>query len=67
MLLSSVSGYQAIHGVRPGARADLTLYRAREWPEVLRLQEPPVAVWFRGREVARSTVTRTLLRDRSAL
>ncbi len=50
------------YGVRPGARADLTLYRARAWPEVLRLQEPPVAVWFRGREVARSSVSRTLLR-----
>jgi cytosine deaminase len=50
------------YGVAPGARADLTLYRADTWPEVLRLQEPPVAVWFRGRLVARSQVQRELLR-----
>lgn len=53
-------------GVAPGARADLQLYAAATWPEVLRLQDPPRAVWFRGRRVARSTMTRELLRDRHA-
>jgi cytosine deaminase len=52
----------AAYGVRPGARADLQLYAASSWPEVLRLQDPPRHVWFRGREVARTTVTRDLLR-----
>ena len=52
----------AEYGVAPGARADLTLYRAASWPEVLRLQEPPVAVWFQGRQVARTELTRQLLR-----
>jgi len=52
----------AEYGVAPGARADLTLYRAGSWPEVLRLQEPPVAVWFQGRQVARTELTRQLLR-----
>ncbi len=50
------------YGVAPGGRADLQLYAARSWPEVLRLQEPPRQVWFRGRPVARTTVTRELLR-----
>ena len=50
------------YGVAPGGRADLQLYAARSWPEVLRLQEPPRHVWFRGRRVARTTVTRELLR-----
>jgi cytosine deaminase len=50
------------YGVTPGARADLQLYAASTWPEVLRLQDPPRHVWFRGREVARTTVTRELFR-----
>lgn len=50
------------YGVVPGALADLQLYAAPTWPEVLRLQDPPRAVWFRGREVARTQVTRELLR-----
>jgi cytosine deaminase len=50
------------YGVAPGARADLQLYAATTWPEVLRLQDPPRVVWFRGGEVARTTVTRELLR-----
>ncbi len=50
------------YGVTPGARADLQLYAAPSWPEVLRLQDPPRHVWFRGREVARTRVHRELLR-----
>jgi cytosine/creatinine deaminase len=50
------------YGVVPGADADLQLYAARDWPEVLRLQDPPRQVWFRGRTVARTTVTRELVR-----
>ncbi|MEO7981024.1 MAG: amidohydrolase family protein [Sporichthyaceae bacterium] len=50
------------YGVTPGARADLQLYAASSWPEVLRLQDPPRHVWFRGREVARTRVHRELLR-----
>ena len=49
------------YGVHAGARADLQLYAAASWPEVLRLQDPPREVWFRGRTVARTTVTRELL------
>ena len=44
------------YGVRPGARADLVLYSAPDWPEALRLQRPPERVWFRGRQVARNSV-----------
>ena len=50
------------YGVAAGARADLQLYAATSWPEVLRLQDPPRQVWFRGRSVARTTVTRELVR-----
>jgi cytosine deaminase len=50
------------YGVQPGARADLQLYAADSWPEVLRLQDPPRQVWFRGSTVARTTVQRELLR-----
>jgi cytosine/creatinine deaminase len=50
------------YGVAAGARADLQLYAATSWPEVLRLQDPPRQVWFRGRTVARTTVTRELIR-----
>lgn len=52
----------AAYGVQVGARADLQLYAADTWPEVLRLQDPPTHVWFRGRQVARTSVTRDLLR-----
>lgn len=48
------------YGVAPGARADLQLYAAPTWPEVLRLQTPPRQVWFRGRPVARTSVHRQL-------
>ena len=54
------------YGVVGGARADLQLYAASSWPEVLRLQEPPVVVWHAGREVARTRVDRTLLRAAAA-
>jgi len=50
------------YGVAPGARADLQLHAAGTWPEVLRLQDPPTHVWSRGRLVARTAVTRELLR-----
>ena len=50
----------ATYGLQAGARADLQLYAAGTWPEVLRLQDPPTRVWFKGREVARTAVTRTL-------
>jgi cytosine deaminase len=50
------------YGVAAGALADLQLYAATSWPEVLRLQNPPRQVWFRGRSVARTTVTRELIR-----
>ena len=53
------------YGVQAGARADLQLYAAPSWPEVLRRQDPPRAVWFRGRTVARTTVTRDLVRARN--
>ena len=48
------------YGVAVGARADLQLYAAKTWSEVLRLQDPPLAVWSRGRQVARTTITREL-------
>ena len=50
------------YGVAAGAQADLQLYAATSWPEVLRLQDPPRQVWSRGRSVARTTVTRELVR-----
>jgi cytosine deaminase len=50
------------YGVAPAALADLQLYAALTWPEVLRAQDPPRRVWFRGREVASTTITRTLQR-----
>jgi cytosine deaminase len=50
------------YGVVAGARADLQLYAASSWPEVLRLQDPPRQVWFRGRLVARTAISRELLR-----
>jgi len=48
------------YGVAVGARADLQLYAAATWSEVLRGQDPPRAVWSRGRQVARTTITREL-------
>jgi cytosine/creatinine deaminase len=48
------------YGVAAGARADLQLYAADSWTEVLRQQDPPIAVWSRGRQVARTTITREL-------
>jgi len=48
------------YGVAIGARADLQLYAAATWSEVLRGQDPPRAVWSRGRQVARTTITREL-------
>jgi cytosine deaminase len=53
------------YGVAVGARADLQLYapnHANTWSEVLRRQDPPLAVWSRGRQVARTTITRELCR-----
>src|SRR6059058_3231714 len=34
------------YGLRAGARADMQLLPAPSWPEALRLQPPPVKVWF---------------------
>jgi cytosine/creatinine deaminase len=50
------------YGVHPGSRADLQLYEAGSWGEVLRVQAPPRAVWHRGRLVARTAVTCELIR-----
>lgn len=51
------------YGVVAGARADLQLYAASTWPEVLRRQDPPRAVWHCGRLVARTDVRRVLRPD----
>jgi cytosine/creatinine deaminase len=48
------------YGVMRGARADLQLYAASTWAEVLRLQDPPTHVWHSGRLVARTSVVREL-------
>jgi cytosine/creatinine deaminase len=48
------------YGVMRGARADLQLFAAPTWAEVLRRQEPPTHVWHSGRLVARTTVERQL-------
>lgn len=48
------------YGVVAGARADLQLCGAADWSEVLRLQDPPRAVWHRGRLVATTSVSRRL-------
>lgn len=50
------------YGLRPGARADFALYAASSWPEALRLQRPPEAVWFRGAQVAAGEVRLGLTR-----
>jgi cytosine deaminase len=52
----------ADHGLRPGSRADLQLYAAPSWAEALRLQAPPVKVWFGGRLVAENRVSSELHR-----
>jgi len=49
------------YGIQVGARADLQLYAAATWPEALRLQDPPRQVWFRGRLVGQTTVSRRLV------
>lgn len=54
------------YGVQVGARADLQLYAGQTWSEVLRLQDPPLHVWHRGREVARTIVKRELLKSPNA-
>jgi len=51
------------YGLVPGARADLQLFDAPSWPEALRLQAPPVKVWFKGRLVAESSVQSVLHRQ----
>jgi cytosine deaminase len=48
------------YGAHRGARADLQLFAASTWPEVLRRQEPPTHVWHSGRLVARTTIDRQL-------
>jgi cytosine deaminase len=47
-------------GVHRGVRADLQLYAASTWPEVLRRQDPPTHVWHSGRLVAATTVVREI-------
>lgn len=42
------------YGLRAGSRADLNLFRAPSWIEVLRLQRPPELVFFNGAPVAYS-------------
>jgi cytosine deaminase len=53
-------GIAETYGLREGARADLQVYQAGTWPEVLRRQEPPAAVWHSGRVVASTTIRRSL-------
>ena len=48
------------YGLRSGARADLQLYAAPTWPEVLRRQDAPTHVWHRGRLVATTRISRNL-------
>jgi cytosine/creatinine deaminase len=48
------------YGLQPGARADLQLYAAPTWPEVLRRQDAPTHVWHRGRLVATTRISRNL-------
>jgi cytosine deaminase len=49
------------YGLAAGARADFQLYAAPTWAEALRLQEPPLEVWFKGSRVAVSSLERRLL------
>jgi len=55
------------YGLVPGARADLQLYRAGTWPDVLADQDPPTHVWRAGRLVATTEVTRRLRPGRSGI
>jgi cytosine/creatinine deaminase len=48
------------YGLQQGARADLQLYAASTWPEVLRAQDPPTHVWHRGGLVATTRISRSL-------
>jgi imidazolonepropionase-like amidohydrolase len=48
------------YGLVPGARADLQLYAAPDWPAVLAAQQPPTHVWRAGRLVATNRVDRRL-------
>lgn len=48
------------YGARRGARADLQLFAAPTWSEVLRRQDPPTHVWHSGRLVATTNVDREL-------
>ncbi len=48
------------YGIAEGARADLQLYRAADWPAVLAGQDPPTHVWRAGRLVAVTEVARRL-------
>jgi len=51
------------YGLVAGARADLQLFDAPSWGEALRLQAPPLKVWFQGRLVAESSVQAVLHRQ----
>src|SRR5439155_22020925 len=48
------------YGLEAGARADFQLFAAPTWEEALRLQEPPLEVWFKGRRVATNRLERRL-------
>jgi cytosine/creatinine deaminase len=50
----------ASYGLRVGSPADLNLFRAPSWVEVLRLQRPPELVFFNGRPVASTAVSSTV-------
>jgi cytosine/creatinine deaminase len=49
------------YGIAPGRRADLVVVGARSVQEALRMQPPRRHVFKDGREVARATLTQTLL------
>jgi cytosine/creatinine deaminase len=49
------------YGIAPGMRADLVVLGARSVQEALRMQPPRRHVFKDGREVARATLTQTLL------
>lgn len=51
------------YGVRQGVQADLALYRAGSWPQVLQQQRPPELVFYKGDPVARSLVSTMIGRD----
>jgi cytosine/creatinine deaminase len=54
------------YGLEVGARADLQLFPAPSWEEVLRLQPLPEKVWFKGRLVAENSVSSELHRGPSS-